>query len=147
MTSGAAKRLARLPASIAGDVEPWLVHLRHGDSRHRPKAPGTWRGYCTAIMPVLLAWGQEHATLREITRDDIVEALAGPRTCSGDNHTLAIALRSLFGSSSPAGGSSPTLPADCPSTSDGIVTLRCPCPPAPRRTTPPPLPWTRANGW
>jgi len=51
----ARKRLARLPASIASDVEPWLDHLRHGDGRHRPKAPGTWRGYSTAIMPVLLA--------------------------------------------------------------------------------------------
>jgi hypothetical protein len=103
-------RLARLPASIASDVEPWLDHLRHGDSRHRPKAPGTWRGYCTAIMPALLAWGQDHATLREITRDDIIEPLAGPRPRRGDNHTLATAVRSLFSSASasPAGGSSPT---------------------------------------
>jgi len=66
----ARKRLARLPASIASDVEPWLDHLRHGDGRHRPKAPGTWRGYSTAIMPVLQAWGQDHGTLREITRDE-----------------------------------------------------------------------------
>jgi len=93
----AAKRLARLPAGIAKDVGPWLDLLRHGDSRHRPKAPGTWRGYCTAIMPALLAWAQDHDTLREITRDDIIEALSQPRPRGGDNHTQAIALRSLFG--------------------------------------------------
>jgi hypothetical protein len=91
------KRLAMLPAGIAGDIEPWLDHLRCGDSRHRPKAPGTWRGYCTAIMPTLLAWAQDHDTLREITRDDIIEALTEPRPRGGDSHTQAIALRSLFG--------------------------------------------------
>jgi hypothetical protein len=48
-------------------------------------------------MPVLLAWGQDHDTLREITRDDIIEALTDPRPRGGDNHTRAIALRSLFG--------------------------------------------------
>ena len=48
-------------------------------------------------MPVLLAWGRDHATLREITRDDIVEALSQPGPGGGDNHTRAIALRSLFG--------------------------------------------------
>lgn len=93
----AAKRLAKLPAGIASNVEPWLDHLRHGDSRHRPKAPGTWRGYCTAIMPALLSWSEDRDTLREITRDDITEALSQPRPRGGDNHTLAIALRSLFG--------------------------------------------------
>ncbi len=93
----AAKRLAKLPDGIARDAGPWLDHLRHGDSRHRPKAPGTWRGYCTAIMPALLAWAQDHDTLREITRDDIIMALSQPRPRGGDNHTQAIALRSLFG--------------------------------------------------
>src|SRR6266568_3141237 len=61
----AAKRLAKLRDGIARDAGPWLDHLRHGDSRHRPKAPGTWRGYCTAIMPAPLAWAQDHDTLRE----------------------------------------------------------------------------------
>lgn len=93
----ARKRLARLPGGIAKDVGPWLDYLRNGDSRHRPKAPGTWRGYCTAIMPALLAWARDHDTLREITRDDIIEALTEPRPRGGDNHTQAIALRSLFG--------------------------------------------------
>ena len=93
----ARKRLARLPADIAKDVGPWLDHLRYGDSRHRQKAPGTWRGYCTAIMPALLAWAQDHDTLCEITRDDIITALAEPRPRGGDSHTQAIALRSLFG--------------------------------------------------
>ena len=93
----AAKRLARLPDGIARDIEPWLDHLRHGDRRHRPKAPGTWRAYCAAIMPALLAWAKDHDTLREITRDDIIEALTEPRPQGGDNHTQAIALRSLFG--------------------------------------------------
>jgi hypothetical protein len=89
--------MAKLPAGIASDVEPWLDHLRHGDSRHRPKAPGTWRGYCTAIMPALLSWSEDRDTLREITRGDIIKALTQPRPRGGDNHTLTIALRSLFG--------------------------------------------------
>jgi hypothetical protein len=48
-------------------------------------------------MPTLLAWAQDHDTLREITRDDIIEALTEPRPRGGDSHTQAIALRSLFG--------------------------------------------------
>ena len=45
----------------------------------------------------MLAWAHDHDTLREITRDDIIEALTDPRPRGGDNHTQAIALRSLFG--------------------------------------------------
>lgn len=93
----AGKRLDRLPPAIRKDVEPWLDQIRHGDARHRPKAAGTWRGYCTAIIPALLAWAQDHGTLRDITRDDIIAALTQPSPHGGDNHTRAIALRSLFG--------------------------------------------------
>jgi hypothetical protein len=92
----AGKRLARLPAGICQDVQPWLDQIRLGDARHRPKAAGTWRAYCTEIMPVLLAWAPHHDTLRDITRDDIITALTEPRPHGGDNHTRAIALRSLF---------------------------------------------------
>lgn len=59
----ATKRLASLPPGIRKDVQPWLDQIRHGDARHRPKAAGTWRGYCTAIMPILLAWAPHHDTL------------------------------------------------------------------------------------
>ena len=48
-------------------------------------------------MPALLSWSEDRDTLREITRDDIIEALRQPRPRGGDNHTRAIALRSLFG--------------------------------------------------
>ncbi len=92
----AGKRLARLPPGIRQDVQPWLDQIRLGDARHRPKAAGTWRAYCTEIMPVLLAWAPHHDTLRDITRDDIITALTKPRPHGGDNHTRAIALRSLF---------------------------------------------------
>ncbi|HCU95956.1 MAG TPA: hypothetical protein DHU96_25855 [Actinobacteria bacterium] len=92
----AGKRLARLPPGIRQDVQPWLDQIRLGDVRHRPKAAGTWRGYCTEILPVLLAWAPHHDTLRDITRDDIITALTEPRPHGGDNHTRAIALRSLF---------------------------------------------------
>jgi len=44
-------------------------------------------------MPVLLAWAQDHDTLREVTRGDIITALSQPRLRGGDNHTQAIALR------------------------------------------------------
>jgi hypothetical protein len=87
----AAKRLASLPPGIRKDVQPWLDQLRRGDARHRPKAAGTWRGYCTAIMPILLAWAPHHDTLRDITRDDIITALTQPRPRGGDSHTSAIA--------------------------------------------------------
>jgi hypothetical protein len=92
----AGKRLASLPPWIREDVRPWLDQIRFGDARHRPKAAGTWRGYYTAIMPILLAWAPHHDTLRDITRDDIITALTGPGPRGGDSHTRAIALRSLF---------------------------------------------------
>jgi hypothetical protein len=141
------KRLAMLPAGIASDVGPWLDYLRHGDGSRRPKGPGTWRGYCTAIMPVLLTWGQDHETLREITRDDIIEALTDPRPRGGDNHTQAIALRSLFGYLKSRKRIFANPANRLPPTSGGTATPRCPCPPAPRRTIRPPHRWPRTNGW
>jgi len=85
----AGKRLARLPPGIRQDVQPWLDQIRLGDARHRPKAAGTWRGYCTEIMPILLAWAPHHDTLRDITRDDIITALTEPRPQGGDNRARA----------------------------------------------------------
>lgn len=87
---------AMLPSAIRRDVEPWLNWLRHGNARRRPVARGTWRGYYRSIRPVLQRWAQHHETLREIDRSLIIDALTEPRPRGGDNHTRAIALRSLF---------------------------------------------------
>lgn len=93
----AEKRLAKLPPAFRKEVEPWLDRLRHGDARHQPKRQGTWRGYLTDIMPVLLCWASRYDHLRDVTRDDVLAALTEPRPRGGDNHTRAIALRSMFG--------------------------------------------------
>jgi hypothetical protein len=90
------KRLAKLPPHLRKDVEPWLNRLRHGDARHRPKTQGTWRGYLTETMPPLLDWANRYDHLRDVTRDDILATLTSTRPRGGDNHTRAIALRSLF---------------------------------------------------
>jgi site-specific recombinase XerD len=90
-------RVAGLPDPMAGELRMWFDVMRHGSTtapRRRPRSPNTIKLYVTAMLPALNTWVDGgHATLREITRDDVIAVLpaAGPtRAMAGRS------LRSLF---------------------------------------------------
>jgi hypothetical protein len=84
-----------LPGGIAGEVRQWVKVVRgEGRRAHRELPFSSVRSYLNCFHPVLAEWGLHITSLREITRDDIHEALRqhpGARA-----HNLLPALRSLF---------------------------------------------------
>ncbi|WP_300605871.1 hypothetical protein [Trebonia sp.] len=84
-----------LPDVIAGEVRQWVRVIRGQGRRAHQELPfSSVRSYLNCFHPVLAEWGQHVTSLREITRDDIQEALRqhpGARA-----HNLLPALRSLF---------------------------------------------------
>ncbi|HKT05625.1 MAG TPA: hypothetical protein VJT31_39435 [Rugosimonospora sp.] len=87
------QQLAALPTQIRAEAHAWLDVLRHGDDRRRPRARPTITTRLYLTLPFLAQCAQRYATLRQVTRDDIITWLA--------DHTsraqAASALRSLFG--------------------------------------------------
>jgi hypothetical protein len=68
--------------------------MRHGGPRSRPRAPDTAWVYLRAAAPALTAWSGRYSHLREVTSEDILEAISG---LAGHErkHTLTV-IRSLF---------------------------------------------------
>ena len=71
------RSLAGLAPGIRADVEHWLRTLRHGGPRSRPRAPDTAWVYLRAVAPALTAWSGRYGHLREVTSEDILEAIGG----------------------------------------------------------------------
>jgi integrase len=87
-------KLDGLAPAIAVQARRWVLVLRDGGPRRRPRKPGTAAAYLNTVRPALLAWSQSYDHLREVTRDDVLDYLAGLR---GDPRRDALAaLRSLF---------------------------------------------------
>jgi integrase len=87
--------LAQVPDQFRGDVDAWVAALR-GVGR-RPSRPVAWvtvRTYLHFALPVLQGWSHRFSSLREITRDDIEQALA--YHAENSPHNVHTALRSLF---------------------------------------------------
>jgi integrase len=89
------QRLGELPAGIADELRSW-VKVQRGEGRreHRAMPFETIRKYLGYMNPVLTTWAGRVSSLREITRDDIHNALK-PRP-GQPGLDLASALRSLF---------------------------------------------------
>jgi hypothetical protein len=89
------QRIATLPEGIAGELGQWVKVVRgEGRRAHRALPFSSVRSYLNCFYPVLAGWSQHVTSLREITRDDVREALGqhpGVRA-----HNLLPALRSLF---------------------------------------------------
>jgi hypothetical protein len=84
-----------LPDVIAGEVRQWVKVIRgQGRRAHRELPFSSVRSYLNCFCPVLAEWGQRVTSLREITRDDIQEALEQHPGITA--HNLLPALRSLF---------------------------------------------------
>jgi hypothetical protein len=88
-----AGKLENLSPGIAPDVERWILALRYGTPRRRPRA-GAALSYLYAAHPALIQWSTEHDHLREITPVDV---LAYADTLVGRQRQIGlVALRSLF---------------------------------------------------
>ncbi|WP_327415338.1 site-specific integrase [Streptomyces sp. NBC_01233] len=88
------RRTAELPDGFAADVRGWLLWLLDGDARTRPRALGTLHSYFGSVRPIVEKWAEHRTQLREITRQDVTDAIADLR---GSQYTAALAsLRSLF---------------------------------------------------
>ncbi|MCI3929203.1 hypothetical protein [Streptomyces sp. AN091965] len=88
------RQTGALPAGFTGDLRDWLLWLLDGDARTRPRALGTLHSYFGAVRPVVTRWARDRGQLREITREDVTDAVAGLR---GSQYTAAVTtLRSLF---------------------------------------------------
>lgn len=91
------RRADGLPGPMAAEFRSWFEVLRDGSRtppRLRPRNAETVRGQVTRAAPILHAWaGEGHQSLREITRQDILDAL--PVQASQHRQALT-ALRSLF---------------------------------------------------
>ncbi len=89
-------KVAALPDNIGHEMTMWFRALRDGSTtrpRMRPRKITSVRSQITVVLPTLKRWAAHgHKSLREITRDDIVEALA-----TTDNRTYLLSgLRSMF---------------------------------------------------
>jgi hypothetical protein len=91
-----ATQTAPLPNPMRSEVTEWFHALRDGSARPpriRPRHTATVRNSIRRVIPILSTWTSDgHQSLREITRQDVITALAGrPRP-----QAVLSALRSLF---------------------------------------------------
>jgi hypothetical protein len=117
--------IAQFPRPIARELSTWVMVARgQGRARHPARMFKTIRNYLSVMMPSLMDWSACYGSLREVTRNDILDAVAarhGPVT-----RRRIVALRSLFrarcarsescSATPPAGSRSPAWTA-CPSPS------------------------------
>ncbi len=83
---------ASLAPDIRAELDIWINILRHGTSRRRPRARSTIITNLGSILPFLTEYPAKYTTLRQVTRDDVIEWLAHRPHRAYD----ASALRGLF---------------------------------------------------
>ncbi len=89
------ERITTLPDSIATEIRCWVMVLRGQGRRPHPEMPfATIRSYLNCLRPVLTDWAERVTSLREITGDDIHDALSRQAPVTARN--LLSALHSLF---------------------------------------------------
>ncbi|MET9611948.1 hypothetical protein [Kitasatospora indigofera] len=86
-------RLGFLAAGIRAEVGAWVVILRNGSRRRRPRARSTVITQLRLVQPFLRERTAAYTTLRQVTRDDITSWLSDRPNRVHE----ASALRSLFG--------------------------------------------------
>ncbi|WP_381791509.1 hypothetical protein [Streptomyces niveus] len=89
------ERIQTFPEDIADELRRWVMVLRGEGRREHPAMPfETIRKYLGYIHPVLTDWAARITSLREITKDDVQDAVAQRPDPTGRD--LLSALRSLF---------------------------------------------------
>lgn len=92
--SASSERLAELPEVMRREISLWVGELSAASGRGRPHAATTITSYLRTVLPTVRSWAEDHASLREVTSDE-VGAWVAPLTGSARVGTL-VALRSLF---------------------------------------------------
>jgi hypothetical protein len=88
------RKLEPLNPGIRHDVQTWLRLLHDGGPRAPARNPETAWSYLNQIRPLLLHRSNHHGHLREVTRQDILDATD---TLHGSNRHITLSvLRSLF---------------------------------------------------
>jgi len=88
-------RLASLPGQIGRETSAWVTVVRgNGRVPHPALAYKTIRNYLAYLLPVLTGWANRYTSLREVTRQDILDAVDA-RHGPVIQHRI-VALRSLF---------------------------------------------------
>lgn len=89
------ERIQTFPEAIADELQRWVLVLRGEGRREHPAMPfETIRKYLGYLHPVLTDWAARVTSLREITKDEVQDALAQRPGPTGRD--LLSALRSLF---------------------------------------------------
>lgn len=87
--------ISALPPALAAEAAAWVRVLRgHGRRSHRQRDYISIRRYIVVAKPILTQWGQQVASLREITTDDVKAAIASRQ--GNPARAIHIVLRSLF---------------------------------------------------
>ncbi|MFJ9034063.1 hypothetical protein ACIRQP_37465 [Streptomyces sp. NPDC102274] len=87
---------AALPADMAAEVHVWFTAIHHGSRkppRSRPIGHTAVRHYVRCVLPMLRAWSANHASLRSITRNEVLDVLPD---AGWQRHDGITAVRSLF---------------------------------------------------
>jgi hypothetical protein len=91
------RAVRRLPEPMASELRTWFETLRDGSTappRFKPRNPRTIRLRLRWALPILHAWAASgHASLREITREQVIMALPPSGT---PRATAGAGLRSVF---------------------------------------------------
>lgn len=92
-----ARAICQLPEPMADELRTWFEIMRDGSTtppRLRPRSPATIRLKLRWALPALHAWAASgHASLREITRQEVIVALPPSGT---PRATVGAGLRSVF---------------------------------------------------
>lgn len=82
-----------LPARMRDELDTWITVLRRGTPRRRARPRITTFTLLAAAQPFLTEIADRYTTLRQVTRQDVLDWLDGRKQQASDAH----ALRDLFG--------------------------------------------------
>jgi hypothetical protein len=86
-------KFGRLPPQIRDELDAWITVLRHGTPRRQARPRVTTFTLLSAAHPFLASVAGRYTTLRQVTRQDVLDWLDGRKHQTSDAH----ALRDLFG--------------------------------------------------
>ncbi|MCA2230050.1 site-specific integrase [Nonomuraea aurantiaca] len=88
------RSLAEIPKNIAADLADWVNAMVEGGPRTKRRSPATAANYLRLVRPSMIIWASRYDHLRQVTRQDVAEALG---RLHGEKAASTItALRSLF---------------------------------------------------
>lgn len=90
------RQIQALPTQMAAELRVWFTVMREGSTtppRMRPRTDRTIRNHLTCALPALRTFADRVESLREISRQDVVDVLPAAVTARKD---MLFGLRSIF---------------------------------------------------